>query len=180
MKIDKEWHLKNHLPSKANLHQKIQWHADHARVCGCREIPEKIKVEMAKRKPKLVVGVLVNNKNKYLLVREKVESGKEKWLIPGGKVEFGENLKDAAKREIAEETGIVVSKPRFLCFNEAIFPDYNYHTVIFFYIATTDQSKLSADIEGKVLKAGWFTKTEALKLPLVESAEQLFKSHVTK
>lgn len=178
MKINREWHLKNRVPAKATLNQKIQWHADHARVCACRNIPEKIRLEMAKRKPKLVVGVLVNNKNKYLLVREKVESGKEKWLIPGGKVEFGESLEDAAKREIAEETGIIIAHPKFLCFNEAIFPDYNYHTVVFFYRATTNQSKLRADIEGKVTESKWFTKNEALKLPLVESAEWMFKTQI--
>lgn len=178
MKINREWHLKNRVPDRANLNQKIQWHVDHTRICGCRSIPEKIKVEMAKRKPRLVVGVLVNNKDKYLLVREKVESGKEKWLTPGGKVEFGERLEDAAKREIAEETGIIISRPKFLCFNETIFPDYNYHTVIFFYKAATNQSKLRADIEGKVSASGWFAKGEALKLPLVESAEWLFKTQI--
>ena len=178
MKINREWHLRNRMPTRANLDQKIQWHTDHTRVCACRIIPEKIKAEMAKRKPKLVVGVLVNNKNKYLLVRERVESGKEKWLIPGGKVEFGESLEDAAKREIAEETGIIISRLKFLCFREAIFSDYNYHTIIFFYRATTNQSKLRADIEGKVSMAGWFTKNEAIKLPLVESAEWIFKSQI--
>lgn len=179
MAINKAWHLKNRMSPKATLAQKIQWHADHARVCSCREIPPKIKAEMAKRKPKLVVGVLVKNKNKYLLVREKIEGGNERWLIPGGKVEFGETLEEAAKREIAEETGIIISKPKFMCFNEAIFADYNYHTVIFFYSAITSQIKLSADIEGKVNKSKWFTKAEALKLSLVESAQWLFKEKIS-
>lgn len=96
------------------------------------------------------------------------------WIIPGGKVEFGESLEAAARREILEETGIETQVIDYLCFKEALFPDYNYHTVIFFYKATTTQEKLGTDIEGKVKEANWFTLDEALTLPLVESAKWLF------
>lgn len=127
------------------------------------------------RKPKLIVGVLAKNKNKYLLVRETLEGGKDYWIVPGGKVEFGESLEDAAKREILEETGIKAKNLKFLNFWEAIFPDYNYHTVIFFYQIETAKKKLSDDIEGKVKEANWFTLEETKKIKLVKSAEWLFK-----
>ncbi|MFI5241323.1 MAG: NUDIX domain-containing protein [Microgenomates group bacterium] len=175
MKINKKWHEKNRMPSKAPLSQKIQWHVDHARECGCREIPINIQKLLKERKPKLVVSILAKNGNKYLLVKEKVEGGKEMWLVPGGKVEFGESLEVAAKREMEEEVGIKVNKIKYLTFKEAIFADYNYHTVIFFYIAQTKKKKLSEDIEGKVMEAKWFTKKETKKLHLVPSAEWLFK-----
>jgi 8-oxo-dGTP diphosphatase len=67
---------------------------------GCRSIPPNIKAKMAERKPKLVVGVLAKNKNRYLLAKEVLEGGKTWWLVPGGKVEFGETIEEAAKREI--------------------------------------------------------------------------------
>lgn len=175
MKINKLWHKKNPMPPKASLSQKMQWHVDHARECGCRPIPKNIEAKLKERKPKLVVGVLVKNKNKYLLARERLEGGRKWWIIPGGKVEFGERIEDAAKREILEETGIKAKKLKFLCFKEALFPEYNYHTVIFFYSTETQKSKLGKDIEGKVIEANWFSKKEAKKLNLVDSAEWLFK-----
>src|SRR6185369_6074784 len=141
-KINASWHEKNKMPKKATPEQKLQWHVNHFRECGCRDIPEKIKTMMKLRKPKLIVGVLAKNGNKYLLAREKLESGRERWLVPGGKVEFGESLEDAAKRELQEETGIKVKELKFLCFKEALFPEYNYHTVIFFYLTQTNQKKL--------------------------------------
>lgn len=162
------------MPKTYSLKEKIQWHTDHKRECGCRDIPPKIRAEMAKRKPTVVVGILVKNGNKFLLVREKVESGKEKWLIPGGKVEFGESLEDAAKREIFEETGIKASEVKFLCFKEAEFAQYNYHSVVFFYLTETDSWHLEDDIEGKVLEARWVTRDETKTMLLVESARWLF------
>lgn len=173
-KINKEWHKRNQMPKKATLGQKVQWHTDHSRECGCRPIPDNIRIKMLERKPKLVVGVLVRNKNKFLLSRETLEGGKDYWIVPGGKVEFGETIEDAAKREINEEAGIKAKKLKFLAHKEAIAPEYNYHTVIFFFETKTDKVKLKGDIEGKVIESRWFTKKEALKLQLVFSAKWLF------
>ncbi|MFZ2153182.1 MAG: NUDIX hydrolase [Microgenomates group bacterium] len=174
-KINKEWHQKNKMPKKASLNERIQWHTDHNRECSCRPIPPKIQLEMIKRKPKVIVGVLVRNKNKFLLVRETLEGGKDYWIIPGGKVEFGETLEIAAKREILEETGIVAKELSFLVFREAIAPKYNYHGVIFFFETISETTETRDDVESKVIEAKWFTREEVLKLPLVFSAKELFE-----
>jgi len=163
------------MPTSATEKERLQWHVDHARECDCRPIPNSILAKMKDRKPKLVVSVLVRNNGKYLLVREILESGIDKWIVPGGKVEFGESLEDAARRELQEETGLNINNLEFMCFKEALFPDYNYHTVIFFYSATSNKVKLENDIEGKVIEANWFSKKEIKKLPLVESADWLFE-----
>ena len=48
--FNKEWHLANRMPKNASLAQRVEWHINHARHCGCREIPESIKKEIAKQK----------------------------------------------------------------------------------------------------------------------------------
>lgn len=42
----------------------------------------------------------------YLLLHYPSESKKEYWGLPKGRIEKGENLEEAAKREIHEETGL--------------------------------------------------------------------------
>ena len=178
MKINKSWHKKNPIPKNLTLEQRIQWHVNHERECNCRPIPDNIKIKLLERKPKLVVGILVKNKNKYLLVKENLEDDKSWWIIPGGKVEFGEKIEAAAKRELEEETGIKAKKLKYLCYNESIFPEYNYHSVIFFFSANTSKIKLGKDSEGKVIEARWFTKKELKKLKLIFSAKWLLKKHL--
>ena len=45
------------------------------------------------------------------------------WTMPGGKLEYGEDWLDGAQRELAEETGMTLSKMRILCVNN----DMNEH-----------------------------------------------------
>jgi hypothetical protein len=50
--MNKEWHAGHTMPEKATEQQRIEWHMDHAKACGCRPVPEglKEKVKMAKKK----------------------------------------------------------------------------------------------------------------------------------
>jgi hypothetical protein len=49
-KLNAEWHLKNKMPEKATLDQRIEWHLAHFKNCKCREIPAKLLEEIKKRK----------------------------------------------------------------------------------------------------------------------------------
>jgi len=50
MKINKEWHQAHPMPKSPSMQQRIKWHLEHSRNCGCREIPEKIIQEMKRLK----------------------------------------------------------------------------------------------------------------------------------
>jgi 8-oxo-dGTP diphosphatase len=63
--------------------------------------------------PRVAVGAVVFKDGCVLLVRRGQPPAEDLWAIPGGSVEIGETLREAAEREILEETGIQIraSKP---------------------------------------------------------------------
>jgi 8-oxo-dGTP diphosphatase len=58
--------------------------------------------------PVVAVGAIVFKNKRVLLVRRAQPPSRDLWAIPGGKVEIGETLQEAAEREILEETGIII------------------------------------------------------------------------
>lgn len=40
--MNREWHERHPMPSRASLAQRVEWHREHAIVCGCRRPPEAI------------------------------------------------------------------------------------------------------------------------------------------
>jgi 8-oxo-dGTP diphosphatase len=58
--------------------------------------------------PVVGVGAVILDDGKLVLVRRGVEPSLGKWSIPGGAVELGEAVRDAAMRETKEECGLDV------------------------------------------------------------------------
>lgn len=58
--------------------------------------------------PKVGVGVLVLQGEKVLLVKRKMNPEKGKWSIPAGFLDYGEDPKVTAEREVLEETNLEV------------------------------------------------------------------------
>jgi 8-oxo-dGTP diphosphatase len=58
--------------------------------------------------PILGVSTVVQHADGVLLVKRAKPPFRDVWAFPGGKVEFGEALKAAARREVLEETGLDV------------------------------------------------------------------------
>lgn len=56
--------------------------------------------------PIISVSVLCHADEKALLIKRGKPPYKDHWSLPGGKVELGETLAEAATRELKEETGL--------------------------------------------------------------------------
>jgi 8-oxo-dGTP diphosphatase len=59
-------------------------------------------------RPLVAVGAVVFKEDKVLLVLRAKPPAENRWTIPGGSVELGETLQEAAEREIWEETGLTI------------------------------------------------------------------------
>lgn len=39
MRINKAWHEAHRMPRNPTREQRVRWHAEHSRACGCRGVP---------------------------------------------------------------------------------------------------------------------------------------------
>ena len=56
--------------------------------------------------PELCVGAVVVRDSSILLIRRGNPPGEGLWSVPGGRVQRGESLAEAVRRELQEETGL--------------------------------------------------------------------------
>lgn len=104
---------------------------------------------MGEEKPKIGVGfgVMMLKSGRVLLGKrhedpEKADSllaGAGKWTMPGGKLHFGESFEEGAKREVLEETGILLQSAKVICLNDDRVEGVHFVTV----------GLLSEDFEGE-------------------------------
>lgn len=64
--------------------------------------------------PKVAVGAICRNDAGILLLRRGIEPGYGRWVFPGGYVDRGETLEEAARREALEEIGAEIRLTRLL------------------------------------------------------------------
>lgn len=120
--------------------------------------------------PRVAVGAVVLHQDKVLLVLRGQAPAKGMWAIPGGSVELGEPLAQAAEREVMEETGLWIRAGRVVHTFDAIQRDeagqVEYHYVIVDLLAEAlepDQPLQPAD---DVADAAWFSLAELLRSDL--------------
>jgi 8-oxo-dGTP diphosphatase len=71
----------------------------------------------------LSAGAIVENDERFLLVRHRLLGRYDFWVAPGGGVKGTESLEQAAEREVKEETGLFVQVERLLCIEEFFNPE---------------------------------------------------------
>jgi hypothetical protein len=51
-KMNAEWHAQHKLSSDASLRERMEWHLEHQKECGCRPIPPDIQREIETTTPR--------------------------------------------------------------------------------------------------------------------------------
>ena len=127
--------------------------------------------------PMVGVGVLIQDENRYLLIKRAANPDKGFWSVPGGLVELGERVVEAAKREALEETGLKIDILKRLGIVDKIEYDKNnkilYHFIIIQFLAIPIGGELKPMDDA--LEANWINRNKLKEYQLTKSLEQFLK-----
>lgn len=79
--------------------------------------------------PTTRVSVIVIDENENILLVKHRKGPRQYWVLPGGRLEYGETFQECAVRELKEETGLDVEVDKIVYLSEAIAPDRSRHIV---------------------------------------------------
>lgn len=108
-------------------------------------------------------GVLVRD-GRALLVRHDRPAGSY-WVVPGGRVGFGETLPDALRREFVEELSMDIRVGRLAFLNDAAPADGARHVVNVYFEVSCDDELVPDKLQG-VGDARFFTAEEVSGIDL--------------
>jgi phosphatase NudJ len=123
-------------------------------------------------KPNATVAAVIVCNDKFLLVEE-IENNKHVLNQPAGHLELGENLIDAAKREILEETGLTLT-PEYLSGIYYFYrEDLDLYFMRFCFVIETNEYLSGTPQDDEIIRTHWLTldeikcKSQQLRSPMV-------------
>lgn len=128
------------------------------------------------RIPFVGVGVVVARGDRWLLMRRKAAHGEGTWSTPGGHLDFGESPADCARREVAEETGLIIDDVELIGITNDVF-DTDRHYVTLWFEAEAASGEPSIAAPDEVAELGWFPRCE-LPQPLFAPFRRMVEGDV--
>jgi 8-oxo-dGTP diphosphatase len=123
--------------------------------------------------PVVGVGAVIIEDARVLLVKRAHPPLQAEWSIPGGVLEVGELVREAAIREAREETGLIVEPGELLGVYDRILRNVEqrvqYHYVLIDFLCRRVAGDLAAASDAAEVR--WFTRED---LPPLKLAEDTF------
>lgn len=117
-------------------------------------------------RPLATVGALVVDSEGNVLI-VKTTKWRGSWGVPGGKVDWGETLEEALKREFREEVGLELTDIQMAFVQESVLDNQfckAAHFVLLNYYAKSATTHITPNEE--ILEWAWVKPLEALNYPL--------------
>ena len=128
--------------------------------------------------PEATVGAIIfNPENKVLICKS--SKWNNKYVIPGGHIEYGEKMEDALIREIKEETGLDIHGIKLISIQESVLSETfngNRHFLFIDYICRTDTSNITLNEEAE--EYAWVDLKDILTYDLGGFTREFFEQFV--
>ena len=125
--------------------------------------------------PRIAVGVIVYKDDKIFLAKSKKWA--DRWIVPGGHLDWGEQLHDCVVREVKEETNMDIQHVQMLQLQESIFPEQFHdkrHFVFLDFVAEYKEGDIILNDE--LQEYMWVTPKEAMTMNLNESTKSFVEA----
>ncbi len=127
--------------------------------------------------PLVGVGAVIIEENQVLLVKRAHPPIQGQWSIPGGVLEVGELVREAAIREAREETGLIVEPGELLGVYDRVLRNaeqrVQYHYVLIDFLCRRIGGELQAADDAA--EVHWFTREELPPLHLAEDTQDVIR-----
>lgn len=115
--------------------------------------------------------VYVRRGDDVLVMHRNKEPNLGLWIAPGGKVELGESPYETARREMLEETGLVVDNLQMRGFCTEVSPLPDWHWLLFIFVTRTFSGTLRPDLrEGELAWLPVETYLSDVPIPQADAA----------
>jgi len=132
--------------------------------------------------PLVGVGAIIIEDARVVLVKRAHPPLQAEWSIPGGVLEVGELVRDAAIREAREETGLTVEPGELLGVYDRILrsPErrVQYHYVLIDFLCRRIAGELAAASDAAEVR--WFTQEQMPELKLAEDTLDVIRKGFAK
>ena len=132
--------------------------------------------------PLVGVGAIIIENSRVLLVKRAHPPLQAQWSIPGGVLEVGELVHEAAIREAREETGLIVEPGELLGVYDRILRNaeqrVQYHYVLIDFLCRRVGGELLAADDATEVR--WFAREELQGLKLAEDTQDVIKKGFAK
>ena len=117
------------------------------------------------KNPSLTCDIFIYDDDlNFILIKRMNDPFKDCWALPGGFVEYGESVEDAAIREAKEETNIDVELEELVNVYSAPDRDPRRHTVTVAYTARGDLKTRKADSDAKDIDVFQVEKLDSINI----------------
>ncbi len=129
--------------------------------------------------PWVGVGAVVIRDGRLLVVKRGNEPNQGKWSIPGGAIELGETLQEAAVREVLEECSVQIEIERILDAAQNVIRDekgqVKFHFVLVDFIGryVSGEAKARSDAE----ECRWVPLEEVEGMDITAALREMLKRH---